>query len=220
MLCIFAAVKEELSLLLSAFSFKQVSLGKRSIFLNKKQNLIIAKTEAGIINATHVATLIFENYPIRVAILTGCGGTFSDKGLRLGDIAIANEEIWVDANDYLLNRFPLFSFVESINYLISECIEESLIYKIGGFLTMSSTTNDEKKVFLLRKQFPQAICENMEGAAIAQMCQLYHIPFLEIRGISNFLGKFDKKDWNIELATTNVQRLLLKLLEKKKEWLG
>ena len=32
-----------------------------------------------------------------------------------------------------------------------------------------------------------AICENMEGAAAAQVCTLYEVPFLELRGISNLV---------------------------------
>ena len=51
----------------------------------------------------------------------------------------------------------------------------------------------------------------MEGAAIAQVCTIYKIPMLEIRGISNIVGERDKRKWNLGLASENCQKLLLKL---------
>ena len=52
----------------------------------------------------------------------------------------------------------------------------------------------------------------MEGAAIAQVCTIYKIPMLEIRGISNKVGERDKRKWDLGLASENCQKLLLKLL--------
>jgi futalosine hydrolase len=51
----------------------------------------------------------------------------------------------------------------------------------------------------------------MEGAAIAQVCAIYKIPMLEIRGISNIAGERDKRKWNLDLASENCQELVLKI---------
>jgi futalosine hydrolase len=40
----------------------------------------------------------------------------------------------------------------------------------------------------------------MEGAAVAQLCTLYDIPFLEIRGISNLVKQRNKKAWDVSSA--------------------
>ncbi len=83
--------------------------------------------------------------------------------------------------------------------------------KSGNFITVSSTTGIHKRAVELKKRF-NAICENMEGAAIAQVCAIYKIPMLEIRGISNIAGIRDKRKWDLELASENCQKAVLGII--------
>ncbi len=83
--------------------------------------------------------------------------------------------------------------------------------KSGNFITVSSTTGIHKRAVELKKRF-NAICENMEGAAIAQVCAIYKIPMLEIRGISNIAGIRDKRKWNLNLASENCQKAVLGII--------
>ncbi|MCE5193973.1 MAG: hypothetical protein LLF28_00715, partial [Nitrospiraceae bacterium] len=80
--------------------------------------------------------------------------------------------------------------------------------KTGAFLTMSSITGTLKRAKELEKRF-NVICENMEGAAIAQVCVIHGIPMLEIRGISNIVGDRDKNRWDIKKASENCQKILI-----------
>jgi futalosine hydrolase len=52
----------------------------------------------------------------------------------------------------------------------------------------------------------------MEGAAVAQVCALHGIPFLEIRGITNLAIDRDLEKWNLkggaEMAQLAVKALL------------
>lgn len=80
--------------------------------------------------------------------------------------------------------------------------------KSGNFVTVSSVTGTHKRAIELEKRF-NAICENMEGAAIAHVCAMYKIPMLEIRGISNITGVRDRKKWNLRLASENCQNAVL-----------
>ena len=57
------------------------------------------------------------------------------------------------------------------------------------------------------------ICENMEGAAAAQVCSEYQLPLLELRGISNPTGTRDTAQWDIKLGAETAQRVLLKILQ-------
>jgi futalosine hydrolase len=45
-----------------------------------------------------------------------------------------------------------------------------------------------------------AICENMEGAALARVSQEFGIPFLELRAISNMVENRDQSAWQIREA--------------------
>jgi futalosine hydrolase len=83
--------------------------------------------------------------------------------------------------------------------------------KSGNFITVSSATGAYKRALELEKKF-NAICENMEGAAIAQVCAIYKIPMLEIRGISNIAGERNKRKWNLKLASENCQRAVLRVI--------
>ena len=44
------------------------------------------------------------------------------------------------------------------------------------------------------------LAEDMEGSAVAQVCVLFDVPFLEIRGISNIAGVRDKRKWDFDAA--------------------
>lgn len=83
--------------------------------------------------------------------------------------------------------------------------------KSGSFVTVSVTTGTHKRAVELERRF-NAICENMEGAAIVHICTIYKIPMLEIRGISNIVGARDKSKWDLNLASGNCQKAVLKII--------
>jgi futalosine hydrolase len=82
----------------------------------------------------------------------------------------------------------------------------------GRFVTVSTCTGTKRRALELVKRFG-AICENMEGAAIAHVCKRYGIPMIEIRGISNVVEDRNKREWDIPLAAENCQRAALACIE-------
>lgn len=58
--------------------------------------------------------------------------------------------------------------------------------KKGVFLTVSACTGNLKRAKFLERKF-KALCENMEGFAIAKSSQLFNVPATEIRSISNMV---------------------------------
>ncbi len=50
--------------------------------------------------------------------------------------------------------------------------------------------------------------ESMEGAAFHYACLMEHIPFLQLRTISNYVEVRDKSKWDIPLAVKNLNNLL------------
>lgn len=116
------------------------------------------------------------------------------------------------------NEFPLderlvkkvLNSVKNITHDVSHITN----IKSGNFVTVSAATGIHKRAVELERQF-NAICENMEGVAIANICTIYKIPMLEIRGISNIVGVRDKSKWNLRLASENCQEAVLKLLNSE-----
>jgi futalosine hydrolase len=83
--------------------------------------------------------------------------------------------------------------------------------KMGVFLTVSTVTGTRKRSRELRKHY-RALCENMEGAAVAQMCEAYRVPLLELRGISNMVEERDLSRWRKEEAAEGAQQAVIALL--------
>jgi len=83
----------------------------------------------------------------------------------------------------------------------------------GRFVTVSTCSGSRQRGEELARRF-HGICENMEGAAVAQVCLRYGISCLEIRGISNLVDERDMKIWDIPRAVEAAQRFVLKFIEE------
>lgn len=71
--------------------------------------------------------------------------------------------------------------------------------KSGPFATVSTCTGTLSAARKIEKRFG-VICENMEGAAVAQVCALLGVRFVEIRGVSNIVEDRDLSRWDIKAA--------------------
>ncbi len=79
-------------------------------------------------------------------------------------------------------------------------------------ISVNQITTSSKMVALYRQQF-NPVTESMEGAALHYCALLDAIPFLQIRGISNYIGERNKQRWKIKEAIDQTNHLLLHLLK-------
>lgn len=199
-------------------------------------SILIFHCGVGKTNAAHGATLLLENFRPALILLIGCGGAYRKSGLIPGDLAIASEEIFGDegvitpwgwrSTQYL--KLPLLRKGQQIFYntfpmdqkIVNKAkkILQGFIPKTGPFVTISEITGTREKADEMEKRF-RGICENMEGAAVAQMCTLYGIPFLEIRGISNVVKQRDKREWKLSAAARVSQEAAREIIMHWKETL-
>lgn len=218
-------------------SLKEVrakDIARKKIYKGKLSgcNILLMNTGIGKVNAAHSATCVIEHFPVKGIVNFGVGGAYSGSGLNVGDIAMASKEIYGDEGvaglkcwkglDELgipvvqIGRKKYFNEFSSDTSLLIKSGQHvtrhpSPIIKSGPFVTVSSTSGTTIRARELEKHF-HAICENMEGAAIAHVCKIYQIPFIEIRGISNIAGVRDKRKWNLKLAAENCQKAVISLL--------
>ncbi|MCD6320272.1 MAG: futalosine hydrolase [Candidatus Desulfofervidaceae bacterium] len=222
----------------------QFTLRERRVWQGRWQSfeIIVAETGVGPVNAAHMTTVLLERYPLKLILLVGCAGAFPDIYLKKGDVVLATGEIWAEAgaytekgwqslaeiglpywekgktqqyNCFLVDRLMIKTLIK----IIPEVLPPKVGFKSGLFLTVSATTGNKERLRLMKRRFPEAICENMEGAAIAQVAQIYKVPWVEMRGISNFVGEYDKTKWDIDWAVQNCQRCLINLLARGQEWI-
>jgi futalosine hydrolase len=188
-------------------------------------------------NASRGTTLLIEKFSPGIIIHIGVGGAYPWSGLRAGDIAIAEKEIYGDEGVLLKDGFHTAEMI-GIPFLVkaqkkyfNEFPQDKKLLKMavrisrvtfhashitvrsGPFLTLSTCTGTVRRSKEIEKTF-HAICENMEGAAVAHVCMSCGIPMVEIRGISNIVGERNKKQWNISLAAEHCQQVVLELLKE------
>ena len=188
-------------------------------------------------NASRGTTFLIEKFSPGIIIHIGVGGAYPLSGLRAGDIAVAEKEIYGDEGVLLkdgfhtaemigipllvktpkkyFNEFPQNKKLLKMAVRISRVTfhASNITVRSGPFLTLSTCTGTVRRAREIEKTF-HAICENMEGAAVAHVCMSCGIPMVEIRGISNIVGERNKKKWNINLAAENCQRVVLELLKE------
>lgn len=229
--------------LISATSVEGGAIRRR---LKKKENnfytgkigthkIVHAASGIGKANASHTTTLLIEGFSPSLIINFGIGGAYPSSGLGTGDIAVAEREIYGDEGLWLKDGFHTIDSIDipllkkgRKQYFNEFMLDRKLIKKVmdsnrpvtnvkyGRFVTVSTCTGTSKRAKELEKRF-NAICENMEGAAVAHICAIYGIPMLEIRGISNIVEDRDKDKWDIKTAAENCRRVLLQFLESNEE---
>jgi futalosine hydrolase len=80
-------------------------------------------------------------------------------------------------------------------------------------VTLSTCTGTSARAGELELLYGDPLCENMEGAAAAQVAELHDVPWIELRGISNIVEDRDLKKWDIPRAATAVQEAVKLILE-------
>lgn len=173
-------------------------------------------------------------------IMLGCAGAYPESDLGIGDLALATAEIYGDEGvqapaGFLdleavglplveadgvrwFNRFPVDrQLLERARPLLMQAADAvNRKMKDGPFVTVSTCSGTARAGAELARR-TGGICENMEGAAAAQVCTQQHVPFLEVRGISNLVEDRDLSRWNLRAGADMAQRAILTLLT---EWHG
>lgn len=194
--------------------------------------LVCCAAGIGKANAAAAAVWLVEQYQPARIIVTGCGGAYPGSGLSVGDLAVASDEIFGDEGVLTLAGWqdmqqiglPLLSSGDRQWYntiplarleteqVVRSADSHGLRPVRGRFVTVSACSGTKARGLELARRY-QAVCENMEGAAVALVALRYGIPCLEIRGISNLVEDRDLSRWDIDRAVETAQRFVLKAVE-------
>jgi futalosine hydrolase len=238
MIALLAAVPRETELLRCRLAPCEVrNCGRRDLYLGTLAGQAVALMHSGVgkANAASAATSLVEAKHPDLVISFGCGGAYPGSGLTVGDLALASEEIYGDegvlAPEGFLNMaalgFPLVqrsgsrhfdrypvpgALLERARPLVARAATEAGRALIVGALVTVSTCSGTDAAALELARRTGGICENMEGAAVAQVCALHGVPFLEVRGISNLTEDRDLSRWNLPEGMNIAQGAVLSLL--------
>lgn len=143
-----------------------------------------------VVNFGVAGAYIFQNSVI--SLLDLCLAereTLGDFGICFEDhLEALHSDLGVE-NTYQLDK-GLFSKGKRI------LSENNFTFHSGEFVTVNCSSGTEKRGKML-SHMSGALCENMEGAAIARVCEAFSLPFLEIRCISNMVEDRDVSRWKL-----------------------
>lgn len=199
--------------------------------------LVVAATQqeiAPFVNSCNIDTLVcgvgipFTVYHLTKRLLedkfdlviqAGIAGSFS-KRIKTGDVVVVEQDTFADIgaaeNKKFKTLFELgFGNENEFPFTNGSLINNSAVLKITDLdkvkaVTINTITGRKKQNKIFKKKFNAAI-ETMEGAAFHLVCLQQHIPFLQLRSISNNVGERDKTKWKINEAIHNLNIELLKL---------
>jgi futalosine hydrolase len=170
-------------------------------------------------NAAQATTALLERHPVAGLIGFGVAGAFAGSGLDVGDVALATAEHYGDegvaapggwistagigiplldlGGTRRFNEFPLDAgLVAAAERVLRDA---GVPARSGPFATVSCCSGTRARADELAARF-SPLCETMEGAAVAHVCEIYGVPFLEVRGVSNHVTDRDLSSWRLHDA--------------------
>lgn len=181
----------------------------------------LVRMGVGAVNAAHAVTLAIVAGKPSAIIVCGIGGAYPSSGLRVGDVACAENEIYGDLGaqsptgflDMKALGFPVVASASAplFNELPMQLFPSE--HRVN-FVTVSTCTGTSADAAAIAGRTRGAV-ENMEGAAVAHVAHLHGIPVGEVRGISNIAADRDKSAWKIRDAAEAAQHALLEWLSKE-----
>jgi len=237
MIALLCSVQAEAeSLLAKTAVTKTTPFGAKTVIAGRlaDRDILLCVGGMGKVNAAHAATLLLTHFSPEALLIFGVGGAYPSSGAAVGDIALAKEEVAGDEGVLTLDGFkdteyigiPLFKTATSTIYTTYPAPENLLqrsrktlaairhdgAVHVGPFVTLSTCTGTTMRAQELEDRY-HGLCENMEGAAAAQVALCHDMPWLEVRGISNIVEDRDLKKWNIPKAAESAQKAVMHILE-------
>ena len=156
----------------------------------------------------------------------GIAGAYPDTLLAMCDIVLADGDIYGDVgmelptdtgtSDFLPiaetdfgREFYVAPFAATIPDFLPRTVGPEVDFRVhsGRGCTVNTCTGTNA-VGVRRAKQTGAVFETMEGAAVLQIGQMYHVPVCQIRAISNIAANREMRPENIRRALANLRRYL------------
>ncbi|QWC00487.1 5'-methylthioadenosine/adenosylhomocysteine nucleosidase [Mycoplasmatota bacterium] len=172
-------------------------IGDKTFYLGKinNQEVVIAKSDIGKVNAAITATILANHYHVKVLINTGIAGGL--KPAKLGDIILGQGLAYFDASLTAIDDLPYGQMGDDPLIVHSNKkymeLAKDIFNKLGYEYKVGNIVSGDKFVTKLRyldkisKNVSNILACEMEGMAIAMTAHKFQIPFVSIRGISDMV---------------------------------
>ncbi|MEN4920575.1 5'-methylthioadenosine/adenosylhomocysteine nucleosidase [Achromobacter spanius] len=196
---------------------------------------VIALSRIGKVAAAATASIVIQEFGVSRVIFTGLAGGLHPR-VRVGDVVVAEALMQHDMDARPLfgrHEIPLlgrerFDADPALSALLLDSARE--FAGNGGLPSASAPpqvhhgliatgdvfVNDNDLAHALRERLPDALCLEMEGAAMAQVCHEFGVPFAVMRIISDsadHAAKADFTEFLVNLARVYSAGILKPLLQ-------
>lgn len=148
----------------------------------------IGKVQAGVTTA-----FLIENFKVDAVINSGSAGGIG-TGLAVGDLVLSAGVAYHDASATVFGYKPgqlpqqpqIFEADQELLQAVSEAASQAgLQVKPGLIVTGDQFVSSQAQIAAIKEIYPQALCCEMEGAAVAQVAYQFDKPFLIVRAMSD-----------------------------------
>ncbi|KQP47598.1 5'-methylthioadenosine/adenosylhomocysteine nucleosidase [Pseudorhodoferax sp. Leaf274] len=195
---IVSAMREELAAVLALLPDEQCQrVAGRDFWVGHLhgQEVVAVLARIGKVAAATTATLLAERFRVDRVVFTGVAGGIG-AGVRVGDAVVADAFLQHD-----MDASPLFPRHEVPLYGMSrfevdpglraallqatrQALPQAQVHE-GLIVSGDRFVNSSAEVRALRAALPDVLAVEMEGAAFAQVCHDFDLPFAAVRTISD-----------------------------------
>lgn len=185
----------------------------------KDEDFVILKTGVGKTHAAMATTILCMNESPDWILNVGIGGGLKEE-CHVMDFVLADQMIQadfdlrpVDGPDALGLRYDVDP--DLLKWGLEAAKRAELPVHVGAIATQDLFLARPEDVDFVTKHFPEAYCAEMEGAAVAQVANDFHIPFLAVRTLSDVVmhHENDVQYWNHkEEASRHLQHWISEMI--------
>jgi futalosine hydrolase len=167
-----------------------------------------------------LASILHKQPEIDCVLNFGIAGAYLENNTSvqagLLDICLADQEVFGDLGIQLVDKVEPFRGDLSVRdrFVLDSGLlatagrilkDMNISYKQGTFITVNCASGTQRRGDQLGRQF-RGLCENMEGAAVARVCEEFSLPCLEVRCISNMVEDRNRANWRLKEACAKAGR--------------
>lgn len=218
------AMKEELEALLNKIKLiNEYKIFDLTFYECNYKDLDCILVESGIgkVNSARCTQILIDNMEVDYIFNIGVAGSVQ-KHVNVCDIVIGNNLVQHDFDLTSFNREKGYipnvgKYINCDEYLVRIAKEININSNtyVGTIASGDIFISDNKMSEKIANKF-NALCVEMEGASIAQVCFLSHIPFLVIRAISDSPNNSNNKltyDEFLNISSKLVADFMVQLLD-------
>ena len=179
-------------------------------------------TGVGSLATTYALPHALTKKKYQLIINAGIAGSFGDNFKPGAVVEVINEQLadfGVDDNGVFKHVFEE-KFIERDDFpfrdgMLMNPVKHHFTGHLPGVtgVTVNMASGSAERISIIKEKFNPDI-ETMEGAAVFYVALQQHLPFVEIRSVSNLVEPRNRKNWKVPLAIEKLNSTLIGIFDE------